>query len=185
MLCSAKPARMRVAFCATAGILSALAPLMIKETVFLLSECRQASGRQGLAHDSLCPLFIVWSLQLLIWTSSFRVRLDHSEDVRTERSNVAQSRISDRRVVSLFERMLDGLVGGERCWVGIGWFKVDFGGLWAKGLTCMMSLYRLAIRATLSNCNRSWIPCVMMISAHGESLMVRRCFNVVVNREPS
>ena len=32
-----KPARMRVALSATAGILSALAPLLIKETVFLLS----------------------------------------------------------------------------------------------------------------------------------------------------
>ena len=29
-----------------------------------------------------------------------RARLDHSEDVRTEKSNVAQSRIFDRRVVS-------------------------------------------------------------------------------------
>ena len=29
-----------------------------------------------------------------------RVRLNHSEDVRTERSSVAQSRISDRGVVS-------------------------------------------------------------------------------------
>ena len=31
---------------------------------------------------------------------SRRVRLNHSEDVRTEKSNVAQSRISHRRVVS-------------------------------------------------------------------------------------
>ena len=29
-----------------------------------------------------------------------RVRLNHSEDVRTEGSNVAQSKVSDRRVVS-------------------------------------------------------------------------------------
>ena len=45
-----KQARMRVALSATAGILSALAPLLIKETVFFLSEYRQASERQELAH---------------------------------------------------------------------------------------------------------------------------------------
>ena len=46
---------MRVALSATAGILSALAPLMIKETCFLLSENRQASERHELAHNSICP----------------------------------------------------------------------------------------------------------------------------------
>ena len=45
-----KPARMRVAFSATAGILSAFAPLLIKKTVLLLSEVRQAfsSGKNSL-----------------------------------------------------------------------------------------------------------------------------------------
>ena len=51
-----RPARMRVALSATAGILSPLAPLLIKETVFLLSEYRQASVRQELAHKSTCPI---------------------------------------------------------------------------------------------------------------------------------
>ena len=45
-----KPARKRVALSATAGIISALAPLLIKETGFL-SEYRQASERQDLP----CP----------------------------------------------------------------------------------------------------------------------------------
>ena len=50
-----KLARMRVSLCARAGILSALAPLLTEETVFLLSECRQASERQELSHDTRCP----------------------------------------------------------------------------------------------------------------------------------
>ena len=41
-----KPACMRVAFSATAGILSALVPLLVKETSFLLLEYRDASERQ-------------------------------------------------------------------------------------------------------------------------------------------
>ena len=36
------------------SILSALAPFLMKETVFLLSDYRQASERQELAHDSVC-----------------------------------------------------------------------------------------------------------------------------------
>ena len=36
-----KPVRMRVTLSATAGVLSALTPLLIKETVFFLSENRQ------------------------------------------------------------------------------------------------------------------------------------------------
>ena len=56
LLC--KPARMRVALFATTGILSALALLLTKETVFPLSEYRQASERQELAHDSTCPIVI-------------------------------------------------------------------------------------------------------------------------------
>ena len=48
---------MRVSLSATTGILSVLAPLLIKESFFLLSEYRQASERQELAHVSLfdCP----------------------------------------------------------------------------------------------------------------------------------
>ena len=67
-----KPARMRVALSATAGILSALAPLLITETAFLLSEYRLVSYRQEFAQDSRCPLLFVLVLELLIWTSSFR-----------------------------------------------------------------------------------------------------------------
>ena len=51
-----KPARLRVALCATAGSLSTLAPLLIKETVSLLMEFRQVSERQELAHKSTCPI---------------------------------------------------------------------------------------------------------------------------------
>ena len=51
-------ARVRVALSSTANILSALALLLIKETVFLLSGYRQASERQELAHDSTCPFVI-------------------------------------------------------------------------------------------------------------------------------
>ena len=65
-----KPARMRVALSATAGIHSALAPLVVKETGFLISEYRQASEQQELAHKSTCPKRD--SLRLLIWTASFR-----------------------------------------------------------------------------------------------------------------
>ena len=46
------------ALSATAGILSALALLLIKETVFLLSEYRQASEQQELAHKSTCTIVI-------------------------------------------------------------------------------------------------------------------------------
>ena len=47
-----KPAR---TLSATAGILSALAPLLIKETGLILSEHRQAFERQELARKSLAP----------------------------------------------------------------------------------------------------------------------------------
>ena len=50
-----EPARMRVALSATAGILSATARLLIKETGFFLSEYRQASERHALAVKSTCP----------------------------------------------------------------------------------------------------------------------------------
>ena len=108
----------------------------MKETVFLLSECRQASEWQELAHDSTCPIVTcpepeaadlafelpcLWALGTGVLVAFAlavvfrylcssrveqatlrvrRVRLNHNEDVRTEKSNVAQSRISDRLVVS-------------------------------------------------------------------------------------
>ena len=127
LLC--KPARMRVALSATAGILSALVPLLIKETVFLLSEYPSGKSSPASAH---LPSWIVWGSRLLITSGSFRfcaavldalslavilrymccyrveptiprvrrVRQNHSESVRTERNHIAQSRISDRRLVS-------------------------------------------------------------------------------------
>ena len=49
-----KLARMRVSLAATAGVLSAFAPLLIKETIFFLSEFRQASERRELAYDTRC-----------------------------------------------------------------------------------------------------------------------------------
>ena len=127
---------MRVALSATAGILSALAPLLIKETVFLLLEYRQALERQELAHKSTCPIVICLEPEVAELDFEFpflsglgagvflalalaviprclsssrvepaslragRVRLNRSEDGRTEESNVAEFRISDRRVVS-------------------------------------------------------------------------------------
>ena len=142
-------ARMRVALSAAAGILSALALLLIKEIVFLLSEYRQAFERQELAHKSTCTIVIgpepevaeidfefpflcglgagvsvalALAVILRYLCSSRvepaslrvrRVRLNHSEDGRTDESNVAQARISGRRVVSWlagsFLRENDGL----------------------------------------------------------------------------
>ena len=55
---------MRVPLSSTAGILSALAPLLIKETVFLPSGCRQASERQELAHKSTCSIVICPELDI-------------------------------------------------------------------------------------------------------------------------
>ena len=117
---------MRVALSATAGILSALDPLLIKETVFLLSECR----------ESTCPIVTCPELEVAVHHFEFpffcgfcggvfvalalavilrylcssrvepaslrvrRVRLNHNEDGRTDESNVGQSRNSDRRFVS-------------------------------------------------------------------------------------
>ena len=131
-----KSARERVALSATAGTLSVLAPLFIKETVFLLLEYRQASDRQELVHKSTCPIVtcpepdgadldceftffgglgtgvnVMLALVVILrYLCSSRVepaalrvrrvRLNRSVQVRTERFNVAQSRISDRRVVS-------------------------------------------------------------------------------------
>ena len=54
LLC--KPGRLRVALSATAGSLSAVSPLLIEETVFLLMDFRQVSERQELAHKSTCPI---------------------------------------------------------------------------------------------------------------------------------
>ena len=131
-----KPARMRIALSAIASILSALALLLIKETVFLLSEYRQASEREELAHKSTCPhvtclepevaeldfefpflcglgacVFVAFALVVLLRCRCSsrvepaalrvrRVRLNHNEDAGTEEVNFAESRISDRRVVS-------------------------------------------------------------------------------------
>ena len=111
-----KPARMSVAFSATAGILSAPAPLLTRK---LLSENREVSERQDLVHKCACPILecpepesgsfriSVDRARAYLWSRvepsplrGRRVRLHHSEDIRTEKSNVAQFRISDRRVVS-------------------------------------------------------------------------------------
>ena len=131
-----KPARMRVALSATASILCALALLLIKETDFLMSECRQASERQEIAHKCTGSLVLCLEFEVPVCDFEFpffcafgagvfvalalavirrylcssrvepaslrvrRVRLNHSEYVRTAESNVAQPRISDRRVIS-------------------------------------------------------------------------------------
>ena len=128
LLC--KPSRTRVALSATASSLSALAHLLIKRTVILLSEYRQASERQEPVHKSTFPIKECpepenvdqsgWGASVSLWAwvrayllrllsrralpvlnqRTLRVRLNQREDVRTERSHVAQSRISDHRVVS-------------------------------------------------------------------------------------
>ena len=159
VLCG-KTTRIPVALSATASIPSALAPLLIKETVFLLSEFRQASERHELAHDSTCPILIcpepevadldfevpflcglgtgvLIALALAVILRYLcssrvepatlrvrRVRLNHSEDVRTEESNVNQG---SRIVVSypgepdrLCERILGWPVGRGTCWVSVG-----------------------------------------------------------------
>ena len=74
LLC--KPACMRVAFSATAGIVFALAPLslLIKDTVCLLSECRQAPERQELSVQ--VPSWIAQNLRLLFRSGSFRFSVD-------------------------------------------------------------------------------------------------------------
>ena len=51
-----KPAVIRLVLSPSAGILSPLALLLIKETVFLVLETRQASERQERAHKSRCPI---------------------------------------------------------------------------------------------------------------------------------
>ena len=125
MFCSDKPSRMRVALSATAGILSALALLLVKETVFLFVGVPTGIRAIELANKSTCSIVTCPQPQVadldfefpflcglgtgvmveLGDPSSFafrfrRVRLKHCEDVRTERCKVAQSRISDGRVVS-------------------------------------------------------------------------------------
>ena len=145
-----KPARMRVSL----GIPCALAPFLIKETVFLLSDFRQASERQktrsrlSLADCLLSGARSCWigSVCLCLGRGVLvtlalavplrrrcssrgepvtlrvrRVRLNHSEDVRTEKSTLLSSR--SWTVVSypaepdrLFERMLGCPVGEELCW---------------------------------------------------------------------
>ena len=63
--------------------------------------CGLGTGvRVALALASILRYLCTYRVEpatLRVW----RVRLNQSEDVRTERSHVAQSRISDRRVVSL------------------------------------------------------------------------------------
>ena len=106
-----------------------LAPRLIEET-FLLEVYRNASERQELAHDCRCPhvscpepevsdldfecqcirafacscgaLFVDGAPTCGEPTTLcvHRVRLSHSNDVRGEKLNVAQSRVPDRRVVS-------------------------------------------------------------------------------------
>ena len=138
LLC--KPARMHVAFSATTGILSALAPLQVKETVFLLSEYRQASEQQELAHKCTGPIVDClepenvdqeWEFPFLCGLGTgvlvalalasilcshrvqpatlrvWRVRPNHSEDARTERSHVVQS---GSRIVASYPCELDRFV---------------------------------------------------------------------------
>ena len=76
--CSCKPARMRVAFCVPAGIISALALFLIKETIFSLSKYRQAPERQELAHASTCPIVTclepeVAELSVFLWLGYGRI----------------------------------------------------------------------------------------------------------------
>ena len=55
---------MRVALSATPGILSAVALLLVKETVFFMFECRQASERQELTHKSTCSIVLCLELEV-------------------------------------------------------------------------------------------------------------------------
>ena len=54
LLLFCKPARLLVAFSAAVGVLSGLALLLIKETVFLLSVYRQASQLGHLGNTCVC-----------------------------------------------------------------------------------------------------------------------------------
>ena len=68
MVCIAN--QLACALSAEAGFLSAVAPLLIKVTVFLLSQHRQVP--ESSFTILVVPLLFVRSLKLLIWTLSFR-----------------------------------------------------------------------------------------------------------------
>ena len=118
-----KPSRTRVSVPATAGILSALAPLLIKETVFLMSENRQASERQELAHTcgsgyrrTCCACSCGDPSSLVLFPCCT--------------SNPAQDLGSSRRV------LVSRIVSSRECrvgslWVGIG--GADFGWVGQSG----------------------------------------------------
>ena len=121
-----KPARMRVALSATAGTPSALAPLLIKETVFFLSEYRQASERQELAHKSTCPAVVCTELQVAVLDVDFPFLCGFGAGVFVALTLTLLSPGS-RIVLSypgepdrLFERFLGWPIGDGTCWVSIG-----------------------------------------------------------------
>ena len=68
-----KPARMRVAFSAPADVLCALAPILISETDFLLSELRQASEQQEVAHQPTGPADLGPEIQVGVGHFEFRL----------------------------------------------------------------------------------------------------------------
>ena len=92
-----KPARMRVTLSATAGILSALAPLLTKETGSILSEHRQAFERQELARKSTCPNVTCPDLEVSHLDCKFSFLCGLGTGVIAA---LALVKISDRRVVS-------------------------------------------------------------------------------------
>ena len=130
-----EPARMRVAFSATVGVLCGLALLLIKETVFFLSVCRQASQQGHLGNKCICPMLdcseqdpalglLTWLLLGLadVWVlrcglvvrdlcfSEFRVCVSHSDHVDIARRDVGQL---GRFVVSSCARSRKDLLGGQ------------------------------------------------------------------------
>ena len=152
---------MRVAMSATAGILSDLALLLIKETVFLLS---RPNGKSSLTSVRV-PSWIVRSLSLLIGVEVSvstlqvqRVRVNHSEDVRADRPHVAQSRISEHRG---FERILGLPVGDSTCWVSIGGDSRSI----LEDSGSVAGLYDVTGQPDYPR-NRSWMPRVTRTSGH-------------------
>ena len=122
-----KPVRTRFALSASTGILSALAPLLSElrqaserqelthTSTCLIVTCPEPEVDLDFEVPFICgvgtgflgALALAVILRCLcssrvepITLRLRRLRVDHIEDVRTERSNVVQSRISDRRVVS-------------------------------------------------------------------------------------
>ena len=166
---------MRVAFSVLASILSTLAPLLIKEAVFL-SQYRQASERQKLVHKCVCPILECPQLDSVI----VRLRPACSRSCLSDSLACGTSLSPGSRVVEsclgeldcFFEVIFGWAVGG-RCRALVV-TRSRFWMNWASLPLCMTSRVLSTIIVVLSTWSSPSKPRVMRVSVLLWGLLVKK-----------